>query len=57
MLGTSKNSQTEGLEKMVSEWMSQLGDRIGADRMVDVAALQVVEGAHPLIVGFLSGGR
>lgn len=36
MLGTSKNSQAEGLEKMVSEWMSQLGDRIGADRMVDV---------------------
>jgi hypothetical protein len=36
MLGTSKNSQAEGLEKIVSEWMSQLGDRIGADRMVDV---------------------
>ena len=38
MLGTSKNSQTEGLEKMVSEWMSQLGDRIGADRMLDVVS-------------------
>ena len=38
MLGTSKNSQAEGLEKMVSEWMSQLGDRIGADRMLDVVS-------------------
>lgn len=38
MLGTSKNSQAEGLEKMVPEWMSQLGDRIGADRMLDAVS-------------------
>ena len=40
MLGMPKNKPVEGLEKLVSDWMNQLGDRIGTDRMLDAVSMQ-----------------
>ena len=38
MLGLSKSNSTDGLEKMLADWMADVGDRIGAERVTEAVS-------------------